>query len=92
MLPLILSMALPAMFSMLVQALYNIVDTYYVSKVSEKAMSAVSLALGGLILWDPFDTGLLLWRIIGGAFLYLGLSDLWSIYTLNRLIRRAQQD
>ncbi len=44
MLPLIFSMALPAMFSMLVQALYNIVDTYYVSKVSEKAMSAVSLA------------------------------------------------
>lgn len=44
MLPLILSMALPAMFSMLVQALYNVVDTYYVSQFSEKAMSAVSLA------------------------------------------------
>lgn len=44
MLPLIFSMALPAMFSMLVQALYNVVDTYYVSQYSEKAMSAVSLA------------------------------------------------
>ena len=44
MLPLILSMALPAMFSMLVQALYNIVDTYFVSQVSEKGMAAVSLA------------------------------------------------
>ncbi len=44
MLPLIFSMALPAMFSMMVQALYNIVDTYFVSQVSEKAMSAVSLA------------------------------------------------
>lgn len=44
MLPLIFSMALPAMFSMLIQALYNVVDTYYVSQVSQKAMSAVSLA------------------------------------------------
>ena len=64
----------------------------YAGWTATLVMSAVSLALGGLILWDPFDTGLLLWRIIGGAFLYLGLSDLWSIYTLNRLIRRAQQD
>ncbi len=44
MLPLILSMALPAMFSMLVQALYNIVDSYFVSQLSQKALSAVSLA------------------------------------------------
>lgn len=44
MLPLILSMSLPAMFSMLVQALYNIVDSYYVSQLSEKALAAVSLA------------------------------------------------
>lgn len=44
MLPLILSMALPAMFSMMVQALYNIVDSYFVSQVSEKALAAVSLA------------------------------------------------
>lgn len=44
MMPLIFSMALPAMFSMLAQALYNIVDSYFVSQVSEKALSAVSLA------------------------------------------------
>lgn len=43
MLPLILSMALPAMMSMLVQALYNIVDSYFVAKVSEDALTAVSL-------------------------------------------------
>jgi len=41
---LILSMSLPAMFSMLVQALYNIVDSYYVAKVSGKAFTAVTLA------------------------------------------------
>ena len=33
-LPLIFSMSLPAMFSMLVQALYNIVDSYFVAQVS----------------------------------------------------------
>ena len=44
MFPLILSMSLPAMFSMLVQALYNIVDSYFVAQVSEKAVSALSLA------------------------------------------------
>ena len=41
---LILSMSLPAMFSMLIQALYNIVDSYFVAQVSEKAVSALSLA------------------------------------------------
>lgn len=42
--PLILSMSLPAMFSMLVQALYNVVDSYFVAKISENALTAVSLA------------------------------------------------
>lgn len=41
---LIMSMSLPAMFSMLVQALYNVVDSYFVSKISEDAMTGVSLA------------------------------------------------
>ncbi len=44
MLGLIMSMSLPAMFSMLIQALYNIVDSYFVSKISEDAMTGVSLA------------------------------------------------
>ncbi len=41
---LLISMALPMMISMLVQALYNIVDSMYVSYISEDALSAVSLA------------------------------------------------
>ena len=41
---LLANMALPMVISMLVQALYNIVDSYYVSKVSENAMTAVSMA------------------------------------------------
>ena len=41
--PLIMSMALPMMLSMLVQALYNIVDSYFVARVSESAVTAVTL-------------------------------------------------
>ncbi len=41
---LLISMALPMAASMLVQALYNIVDSIYVSRLSEAALSAVSLA------------------------------------------------
>ena len=42
-LPLVLSMSLPMVFSMLVNALYNIVDGFYVAKISEDALTAVSL-------------------------------------------------
>lgn len=41
---LIVSMAMPMMISMLVQALYNIVDSVYVSRISEDALTAVTLA------------------------------------------------
>ena len=57
MLPLILSMALPAMFSMLIQALYNVVDSYYVAKFSDKALSAVSLAMPVQNLMIAFSVG-----------------------------------
>lgn len=39
MLRLIISMSLPAIFSMLVQSLYNIVDSYFVSKISMDALT-----------------------------------------------------
>ena len=41
---LIVSMSLPMMVSMLVQALYNIVDSIFVSQISEAALTAVTLA------------------------------------------------
>ena len=41
---LLLSMSLPMMLSMLVQALYNIVDSIFVAMISEDALTAVSLA------------------------------------------------
>ena len=41
--PLVISMALPMTFSMLVNALYNIIDSYFVAQISEAAMTALSL-------------------------------------------------
>ena len=41
---LLVSMSVPVMLSMLVQALYNIVDSVFVSRISENALNAVSLS------------------------------------------------
>lgn len=41
---LITSMSLPVIFSMLVQALYNVVDSIFVSRIGEDALTALSLA------------------------------------------------
>lgn len=41
--PLIISMALPMIISMCVNSLYNIVDSYFVAKISEDAMTSLSL-------------------------------------------------
>ena len=41
---LLVNMALPLVISMLVQALYNVVDSIYVSRISESAVTALSLA------------------------------------------------
>ena len=41
--PLLASMALPMVFSMLVNSLYNIVDSFFVAQISEQAMTALSL-------------------------------------------------
>ena len=41
--PLLTSMALPMVISMLVNALYNIVDSLFVARISEEAMTALSL-------------------------------------------------
>ena len=42
-LPLLLSMALPMVISMFVNSLYNIIDSIFVAKISEDAMTALSL-------------------------------------------------
>lgn len=42
--PLLAGMAVPIMISMLVQALYNVVDSIFVARLSQDALNAVSLA------------------------------------------------
>lgn len=42
-LPLLISMSLPMILSMLVNSLYNIIDSIFVAKLGEKAMTAISL-------------------------------------------------
>ncbi len=42
-LPLVMSMAVPMVVSMLISALYNIIDSYFIAKISEDAMTAISL-------------------------------------------------
>ena len=41
---LLLNMAVPIMISMMVQAFYNVVDSWFVAQLSEDALNAVSLA------------------------------------------------
>lgn len=54
---LLLNMSLPMMVSMLVQALYNIVDSIFVAKLSENALTAVSLAFPIQTLLIAVGTG-----------------------------------
>ena len=54
---LLLSLALPIMLSMLVQALYNIVDSIYVARVSEDCLSALSLAFPAQNIMIGLGTG-----------------------------------
>lgn len=54
---LIWNMSLPIIASMLVQALYNIVDSVFVSQVSEQALTAVTLAFPAQNLMIAVATG-----------------------------------
>ncbi|MGL4800344.1 MAG: MATE family efflux transporter [Cellulosilyticaceae bacterium] len=60
MLKLLLTMSLPAMLSMLIQALYNIVDSLFVAQIGEEALAAVSLAfpIQTLIIAVAVGTGI----------------------------------
>lgn len=54
---LLINMSLPMMFSMLVQAAYNIVDSIFVSRINEEALTAVSLAFPFQTLMISFGAG-----------------------------------
>ena len=55
---LLVSMSLPMIISMIVQALYNVVDSIFVSWVSEDALTAVTLAFPIQSLMIAFGSGL----------------------------------
>ena len=55
--PLLFSLAIPMMVSMLFQALYNVVDSIFVSYINEAALSAVSLAFPIQNLMIAFAVG-----------------------------------
>lgn len=55
-LPLLTTMALPMVISMLVNSLYNIIDSLFVAKISEDAMTALSWSIRCRIL-------LMLWQL-----------------------------
>jgi len=54
---LLANMSLPAMLSMLVQSLYNVVDSYFVSRLGEEAFTAVSIAYPMQLLTLAFAIG-----------------------------------
>lgn len=54
---LIVNMSLPMIISMLVQALYNVVDSYFVAQVNEQSLTAVSLAFPAQNLMIGVATG-----------------------------------
>lgn len=54
---LVLSMSLPMMIAMLVQALYNVVDSMFVAQINENALTAVSLAFPVQNLMIAVGTG-----------------------------------
>ena len=72
--PLLLSMSLPVMLSMLIQALYNIVDSYWVAKLGTDALTAVSLAfpLQNVIMSVAVGMGI---GISAQVSIYLGQGD-----------------
>ena len=57
MLPLLMGMSLPAMFSMMIQALYNVVDSIFVARYSPDALQAVSLAYPLQLIMISFAVG-----------------------------------
>ena len=73
-LPLVLSMSLPMVLSMLVNSLYNIVDSFFVARISENAMNALSLVfpIQNLITAIAVGFGVVMNAVI--AF-YLGTED-----------------
>ena len=57
-----------------------------------QVLSLVSVALGVLILFRPGMTADVLIMVIGGVFVYNGLSDLWSIFKISRITKEYRKN
>lgn len=73
-LPLVLSMSLPMVLSMAVNSLYNIVDSYFVAKLSEEAMTALALVFPIQNMINAIAIGFAIGINAGVAF-FLGAGD-----------------
>lgn len=56
--PLLMKMAIPPMISMLIQSMYNIIDSIFIARLGEKALTALSLAFPMQNLSLAFSVGL----------------------------------
>ena len=73
--PLLVRLSVPMMISMLVQALYNVVDSVFVSRVSESALTAVSVLVffqlvqfaAIAVLVNLFGDGFTAWSSLTGV-------------------------
>ena len=61
---LVLSMSLPMVLSMMVNSLYNIVDSYFVARISEDAMTALSLVYPVQNLGSVQRPSVLVWELM----------------------------
>lgn len=55
------------------------------------ALSLISLALGLVILFHPYLAAEALVMVIGGVFIYEGLSDIWTIFMVGRLTKELRK-
>ena len=71
---LLIKMSIPMVISMLVQSIYNVVDSIFVARISEEALTAVSLAFPVQNIMLAFAIGI----SVGASALlsrYLGMDD-----------------
>ena len=82
---LVLTMALPMVLSMLVNSLYNIVDSLFVAQISEEAMTALSLVypIQNLVIAAGVGFGIGINAVIALA---------WAQKTRRRQIRRPHRE
>ena len=65
--PLLYTMAVPLMLSLLIQSLYNIVDSIFVAHLSETALTAASLVYAIQFLMIAIGVGTAVVNMIGGS-------------------------